>query len=484
MTVSVSASPGDGASPPVRAAPLRPHVFSLAFVVVVAALAFVFHGGVSSNPASRALTVLGLTELGTLSADPWAKLTIDRAIVDGHTYSDKAPLSSFVVLPFYWVWHVVRGRPYAPHVDLKILVLLGDVFAAAIPFGAFVLLLQRRAARALSARATGGREAVLFALMAAFGTPLFSYGAIFFGHALGGALFVFAYDAAVRERARLAGFLAGLAVLAELPLALGCGLVGVYLLCRPRGAREADAPAARASGPKLLLQYVLGGLPCALALGLYNAAITGSPFDPPYHHLIEAFATDHPYVLDLHTFAVAGRLLFGQYRGLFFYAPELLLLAPLAFVKLETPARQALFAAVVLVQFGFIASFWMWDGGWCIGPRHLTGVIMIVLYEGVPALARTPRAQRPFLALAGLGIGINLIAVATNPFAPSEKPFSELYWPAFARGVMTPDNVFRMVGLELGRWGAYAWCALFVLAIVGLGALAEREAAATSTSEG
>jgi hypothetical protein len=443
-------------------APTR--VYPFAFVAVVAALVFVFHGGVSANPASRALTVLGLTEVGTLSADPWAKLTIDRAIVGEHTYSDKAPLSSFVVLPFYWVWHVVRGRAFDLRIDLRVLVLLGDVVAAAIPFGAFVLLLAQRAARW-----TRGREAVLLALLGAFGTPLFSYGAIFFGHALGGALFVFAYDAATDERPRplQAGFLVGLAVLTELPLALGGGLIGLYFLARP----------ARWT---LLARYALGGLPCALALGAYNAAITGSPFDPPYHHLIAAFDTARPYVLDLHTLTVAWRLLVGQYRGLFFYAPALVLLAPLAAVTIEPRARRVLFGAIVLVHFGFIASFWMWDGGWCIGPRHLTVVMMILLYEGVAAVARSPLARLPFLALAAIGVALNLLAVATNPFAPSEKPFSDLYWPAFVKGTMTPENVFRMLGMDLGRGIVVAWLALFALAIAALGRLAERDAALTS----
>lgn len=453
-------------SSPRESPPPRPRrtsrAFAAVFVAAVAALVLVFHGGVSANPASRALTVLGLSELGTLSADPWAKLTIDRAIVDGHTYSDKAPLSSFVVLPFYWVWHLVRGRPYAQAIDLPILVLIGDVVAAAVPFAAFVLLLERRAARW-----TRGREAVVFALLAAFSTPLFSYGAIFFGHALGGALFVFAYDAATRKRALLSGFLVGLAVLAELPLAIGGALVGVYLATRPRGLR-------------LVAEYALGGLPCALALGAYNAAITGSPFDPPYHHLTSAFYTPQPYRLDLHTLTVAWHLLFGQYRGLFFYAPALLLLAPLAVAKIAGRAEKALFLAVVLAQFGFIASFWMWDGGWCIGPRHLCGVIMILLYGGVDALARTPKARLPFFVAAAIGLAIDLVAVATNPFAPSEKPFSELYWPAVRRGEIAPDNVFRMLGMNLRDYALVAWLALFALSVVALGRMAERSV----TSEG
>jgi hypothetical protein len=440
-------------------------LFALAFVAAVALLVFVFHSGPSPNPASRALTVLGLVEEGTLSADPWAKLTIDHAEVNGHIYSDKAPLSSFVVLPFYWVWHLVRGRPFDLRIDLKVLVLFGDVVAAAIPFAAFVLLLARRAAPHVR-----GRDAVLFALMGAFGTPLFSYGAMYFGHALGGALFLFAYDAARRERAILAGALVGLAVLTELPLAIGGGLIGIYLLSRPGGL-------------KLFANYAVTGLPFAIALGAYNALITGSPFDPPYHHLISAFDTPHPYVLDLHTFSVAGRLLVGQYRGLFFYAPAFLVLLPLAIAKAETPARRALFAAIVLAQFGFVASFWMWDGGWCIGPRHLASLMMVVLYEGVFALAETPRARAPFLIAAAIGIGINLIAVATNPFAPSERPFSELYWPAFVRGAITPHNVFRMLDFDLGRWSVAVWCALFALTIIVFGRLAERYAALTSERE-
>jgi hypothetical protein len=440
--------------------------FAITFIAVVAALAFVFHGGIFPNATSRALTVLGITELGTLSADPWTGATIDYATVGGHTYSDKAPLSSFVVLPFYFAWHVLRGRPYAHPLDLKILVLTGDVVAAAIPFAAFVLLLERRAAKRV-----GHEMAVLLALMGAFGTPLFNYAGTYFGHALAGALFVFAYHLATSEteagppeqRALLAGFLAGLAVLTELPMAIGTGLIGAYLL-------------SRESGWKLVASYVAGGLPCALALGAYNAAITGSPFDPPYHHLPPSFETDHPYVLDLHTLAVAGRLLFGQFRGLFFWAPALLFLVPLAMARLATAPRRILFGAFALAELGFVASFWMWDGGWCIGPRHLTGLMMIALYEGVQAVAETPRTRPLFLALAGVGVAINAIATATNPFVSPQpsRPFSDVYWPSFVKGAMTRNSVFSMLGLDLGKGCVVAWAALFGVAIVGLGKMGAR----------
>jgi hypothetical protein len=455
----------------VAASPWSRRGVAAAFVVAVVFLAFFFHGGIFPNATSRALTVLGLTEQGTMSADPWTGATSDYATVNGHTYSDKAPLASFVVLPVYFAWSLVRGRPYAHPLDLKILVLTGDVVAAAIPFAAFVLLLERRAARV-----AGHRLAAALALVGAFGTPLFNYAGTYYGHVLSGTLLVFAYDAATREggswsegrRAALAGFLAGLAVLAELPAAIGTALLGAYLVSRP-------------SWPRLLLLYAAGGLPCAIALGAYDLAITGSPFDPPYHHLPPAFVTEHPYVYDLHTFVVAGRLLFGQYRGLFFWAPALLVAIPLAVVRAPGAARRALFVALVVLPLAFVASFWMWSGGWCVGPRHLTGLVMIALNEGVQAVASVPRARLPFLVLGGAGVLVNLIADATNRFVPVEPmhPFTELYWPSFLAGDVTRNNVLTMLGLHAGRASVALWLVLFVAAILLLGRLAEERERAT-----
>jgi hypothetical protein len=88
---------------------------------------------------------------------------------------------------------------------------------------------------------------------------------------------------------------------------------------------------------------------------------------------------------------------------------------------------------------------------------------MVFLFEGVGAVARTPRAQLPFVGLASVGVALNLLATATNPFVEgSEHPFTDLYWPAFARGEITPYNAFTLVGLHAGRAGVFMWGALFV----------------------
>ena len=194
------------------------------------------------------LGVLALVENHGLRADEWRDITIDRAIVNGHFYSDKAPLSTFLVAPFFFVWRAMVRRPLErADMDTRLRT-LGDVVAAAIPFAAFVALLQRRAAKWMR-----GSDAVWIALLAAFGTVAFPYAGMYLGHVLAGALFVFAYHFATSDRERdayLAGVLAGLTVLAEYPMAISVAILGVYLALRH---------------PKLALRYAIGGLPCAVA---------------------------------------------------------------------------------------------------------------------------------------------------------------------------------------------------------------------------
>jgi hypothetical protein len=423
-------------------------LFSVAFVVAVAALAMVFHGGLTANPAARLLTVFGIVENGSLRADRWFDLSIDGALVAGHVYSDKAPLSSFLVVPFYWLWRVVERGPQTA-ADMNVAVIMGDLVTAALPFGAFAALLQRHAARS-----TSQRDAVWIALLAAFGTCVFGSAGTYLGNVLAGALLVFAYHfatSAPERHAYVAGLLAGLAVLAEYPLFVGAAILGVYLATR---------------GAKLAIRYAAGALPCAVAMFAYDAAITGSPFDFPQRYVRPQFFPPwgRRFALDAQALHAARALLFSEYRGLFVYAPMLLLLLPLAVMRAESAARRGVFLAIAIGQFAVVASYWAWDGGWSIGPRHLVALTMLLVYEGVGALARTPRARPWFAGLASIGLALNLVAVATNPpFQGAERPFRQLYWPAFLRGEIAPDNVFRELGHPCGLWGLAIWCGLFLL---------------------
>jgi len=82
-----------------------PRGFLLVFFFVNLLLAsFFLDAWLTPNSTSRGLPVLTLYEEGTLRIDTYSKFTVDKALVNGHYYSDKAPLSTFLVYPFYRVF--------------------------------------------------------------------------------------------------------------------------------------------------------------------------------------------------------------------------------------------------------------------------------------------------------------------------------------------------------------------------------------------
>jgi hypothetical protein len=413
-------------------------------------LVLFFHGGLTSNPVSRLLTVFAVVEDHTLRADRWRSLTIDYAQIDGHIYSDKAPLSSFVVLPLYWAFRAPSHRAQVP-TDRGAANHLAVFIAAGVPFAIFALLLLWRALRGGIAP---GR-AVWTALGAAFGTCLASYGGIYFGHMLASTLFLGAYVLAVERQQRfvLAGFLGGCAVLAEYPLALTQALLLGYLALGPR-------PRYRA------LRYVLGAVPPALALLAYNAAVTGRPLELAYAHVPAQWAAMRTHFgIRLPAPASAWELVFGQFRGAAFFAPVLLVLVPLVVLHFDgPPGRRRLVLLTMASYLALIASYFKWDGGYCVGPRHLAPVIALALYEGIGALARAPRARPAFALLSCWGVVLNLVAGATEnmPADTEPRPAFEVFVPHLIRGEINRHNLFAEWHLPSGRYLLLVWWVLFV----------------------
>ena len=63
--------------------------------------------------SSQVITRVGLTvaivEDGSLTIDRWAPDTVDKALVDGHYYADKAPGLSLLAVPPVWITKVLRN---------------------------------------------------------------------------------------------------------------------------------------------------------------------------------------------------------------------------------------------------------------------------------------------------------------------------------------------------------------------------------------
>jgi hypothetical protein len=420
-------------------------------------LVLFFHQWAGWNGNSRLLTVYALVEEGTLRADRWRGLTGDYSDIGGHVYSDKAPLASFVVTPFYWLWRHAHPGPQTAH-DLEAAIHIADVVACAIPFAVFAMLVFRRLAR----RGLSPRAAVWVTLAAAFASPLRCYGAQFLGNMLAATLFLGAYILAIEQEEDfvLAGLLGGLAGTAEYPLILSNAVVVLYLLIGQ--ARWRRAP-----------RYVLGAtLPAALLL-VYNRRVTGGLFDFPYSHEGAGFPRMHTvFGMTLPSPNALWELIFGQYRGLLFYAPGLIVLLPLLLLRFDGPVRRRrVLFALMGTQLLLISSYFMWSGGFCVGPRHLALLMTLALYEGVASLAGEPRWRLAFALLSAWGIVLNLAAVATDalPNDTWHAPAFEIFFPRILQNDINAHNFVAEAGLPNNRYALIVWLGAFVVAGLALG---------------
>ncbi|HEV8267679.1 MAG TPA: hypothetical protein VGR00_05580, partial [Thermoanaerobaculia bacterium] len=232
----------------------------------------------------------------------------DLSVVDGRTFSNKAPGLALVALPAYLAARPFAGAP-SPG-SLRVTLVAMRLVGSTLPAILLALLFLRAAVR------FGAEESRLpvavFALL--FATPFFAYGLLLFSHVLVAAclfgafvaLFLPASSATARGRELLAGALLGLAVLSEYPAAVPAL---VLIACA----------AARKSLPRLL-RIVAGGLPFALLLFAYDAACFGGPFQLSSAHEryagFQDLAGSGLFGVSLPSATIFARLLLDPSKGL------------------------------------------------------------------------------------------------------------------------------------------------------------------------
>ena len=426
--------------------------------LLLAALLLFAYGFFQQQPAwnenSRYDLVRALVEEGTTQIDSFQANTGDKALYQGHWYSDKSPGSALLGVPVY-VLLIATGAITGQG--------LPDG-AQAVPALAFVesgvattllVLLLVRFLRSF----VGARWSLAVGLAYGFGSIAYPFATMFFGHAASTAALFAAFYLLHRLRERpsdrgalAAGFLAGLAVLIEIPVVLGVAALFAYALSRGRGV------AAR---------FIAGGIPLAVVLLAYNWLTFGSPFSIGYQYT-PTFASQNAQGLvsivwpQLDT---TGELLFGA-RGLIRLAPWFAL-APLGLLALRRREVrfEILLAAVIAVAFlaynsGALNPF----GGWTPGPRYLLPALPFaaILVAFVP-----PRVRLVAVPLMVIAAGVFFVATATMPNAPERfmDPLFELWLPRFASGELAETAAWI-------RWGLHGSAVLAVLLVgAGLGAL-------------
>jgi hypothetical protein len=449
-----------------------------------------FYGAGGWNQNSRFALIRAILERHTLQIDAYSLHTGDRALWNGHYYTDKAPGQSLTALaPVEAARLVSRAAGVDPASFPGI---AWTSYVAALVTSALFTVVAALCVFWLSLRWGATPAAALFAASAyGLASPAWAYATLFMAHGQTAGCLMIALVAAdalgdeggaaagawkrPRRLAWVIGLAGGWAVVTEFQAAIPAVFIGLLAIARLKPSRDernderALARNAKASAernlPGIIVRIALGVAIAAVPLLVYNFLAFGSPFHLGYSSE-EGFQELHTgfFGITYPRLATIRELLFGSYRGLLPVSP-LMGIVPLGLLLLWRRGRggAALVAAGIGLYYLLLnASYFYWEGGWAFGPRQMTAALPFLalglapLWDLRPSRASRGRAAGTALLLAGWvwGVAITLIAVSTTPQPPASirQPVSELLWPAFRDGDLSLNpQTFVHNSVDVGR---------------------------------
>jgi len=443
------------------------------------------------NQNSRMDLTLALVEQGTIRIDDYYENTGDYAVYGGHIYTDKAPGTSFLGVPTYFLFKLLADTPpvraglqrLSNSAALASTLREGGTglleqkvyFAAAVYVATFVTVsipsaLLGAVLYLFLARMLPSPAARLILVLAyGLATIVFPYSTVYYGHQIAAALLFVAFYTLYRLRQREinrhwlwgVGGLLGLAVLIEFPALIPLAILSLYAFWFLERKWE-------------IVKIGLGGLPFALLLGWYNAAAFGSPFASSYRYLGRFSEISNTGFLGFGrpSLEALWGVTFSPYRGLFFLSPFLLLVIPGFWYLLRDRRWRAeglLWLSLILAQLAVISGWYDWRGGFAIGPRNLLNILPFFV-PPIAACLLAWRAKPLWRALAWglMAVSLGLVWIASvsgQDFAPLviANPLADFYWPKFRAGDIT-RNLGMVAGLS-------SWFSLLPVIVILGGAL-------------
>ncbi len=404
---------------------------------------------ISTNEHSRLLLTSAIVDDGTFQIDNALQRygdSQDKALYNGHYYSDKAIGISLLGVPVYMVLRLINVQP-----DASLYLFWLRLFCVTIPSICFVVFLSR-----FWERTFNGRWNISLAFVYMFGTVVFPYSLQFISHHLAGAAlflsFYFAWRASQETRVGraifLSGIFAGAAMIMEYPAFLQAGILFLYSFLRLRSSRKRS------------LFFAAGLLPFVILMLGYNYAIFGTPFDVTYRHMsdqIHVAQHSEGFVgMGLPNGKALLALLFSTGRGLFFFSSVLLLSIPgllLLTRNQQFRLEGILILAITCSNLLFHAGMSNWDGGWSLGPRYLTPIVPFLMTTIAYFLSgeTSSKSAKLFFYISSSIISIFMITVGTItfPFPAQEipNPVFSLFWPMMLRGAYSL-NLPELLGIH------------------------------------
>jgi hypothetical protein len=352
---------------------------------------------------------------------------------DQRYYSKYDPGLPLIAVPFYEIGDRLGQINHAHRYRLSAtLVLLVPALAAA----GTLFALARLANGLTSSSSHVGRNVKWVILAAGLANPLWMYGRMLFAESL----LAFSLTAAVglillppAKTNRFSLFrLKNLCVLCALggesfPFFAAGVIVGVGLLTRAAFAIYLPAliwliarqSAAHDRLPRLAA-FGVGLLPWVALLLWHNVLRFGDPFQ--FGYAGESFTTP--------PWEGIPRLLISPGKGVFFYAPPLILSLILwPRFRRAYPALGECLALAWITVLPFYGTWWAWDGGWSWGPRFLVPLIPL---SGLPLIMlpekRTWRRVAAALILAGIVIQAAAVLTDLTPHYAALAGRTALYY--------------------------------------------------------
>lgn len=435
----------------------RAGLYLLLFVCLFLPYAY-FTNNDGWNQISRLAALHAVVIKQTIVIDDYRVYTGDKAFINGHYYSEKAPGVAVLALPAFGLTVLVQR-------------MMGIDPDAARAWNASAWIATAGSVRAIVALAgvaffalLGNRFDARVSLLATIGvwlgTLAFPYATSLFSHAATMGLLAIALWGVLDTsrspgRDYVAGACAGLAVASEYPGIIGAACLAIYVWSQDRDRAR---------------RFCLALLPGLLLILMNNYRLTGSPLQLAYGSNPDFPTEDaaHNYGHGAPTLGAIVGLLWGEYRGLFFWNPVLLMALPglVALARFDRAAA-LLIAAMSALSLLQVASFHNWFGGFAVGPRYLLpGLSALGLAAGW-GIARFPRTGA---VLSALSVALMAMTAAVGIAPPQNllTPLRDYYFNRIQLGLFAP-NLGTLVGLS-----PVASLALLALAMAIIGGMLAR----------
>ena len=441
-------------------------VEGLLFALCLLTYVYCFDGEVGTNAQAHFDQTIAIVEHGRLSINPLVAsvegYTLDWSLreetrPDGTVvrwfYPAKAPGLSLLGVPVYAAASAVERAAGVDPLGRRAMRWNGWILSwalASLP-AALATIAMLRLALGLGVRLDA---AVLGTLAIALGSTYAPFATALYAHAptaaaiAGAGALVLAGEVTAR-RAAAAGLLVGIATLVTYQAAIAVAALGAAAIARA-------APGARL---RTALAFAAGGLPPLAGFAAVHQVQFGSPFRTAYDFQNPIFGggggTSWASIARPLTLARGRDLLFGQYRGLFYYAPVTGAAIAAAGAALVAGAgggasrdRRIAAAAALAILAAFLVVTGMhplWFGGCSTGPRLLVPALALLAPFAAIAYERWPRATA---ALASISTVNALATAAVSLTAPENvvNPLVQEVYPVLAAGQVGRANLATLLG--------------------------------------